>query len=88
MSHSRRFDPAKLAKLDSPERRARMPHAAIVAALELEPHARIAAVAAGTGYVTFALLDGEVPPAIIHTIDVSGPMLGGAHATGQRVPLD
>ena len=88
MSHSRRFDPAKLAKLDSPERRARMPYAAIVAALELEPHARIAAVAAGTGYVTFALLDGEVPPAIVHTIDVSGPMLGGAHATGQRVPLD
>ena len=75
MSHSRRFDPAKLAKLDSPERRARRPHAAIVAALELEAHARIADVGAGTGYVTFAVLDGEPPPAIVHAIDVSGPML-------------
>jgi ubiquinone/menaquinone biosynthesis C-methylase UbiE len=75
MSHSRRFDPAKLAKLDSPERRARMPHAAIVAALELEPHARIADVGAGTGYVTFALLDGEPSPAIVHAVDVSEPML-------------
>ena len=75
MSHSRRFDPAKLAKLDSPERRARMPHASILAALELGAHVRVADVGAGTGYVTFALLDAEVPPAVVHAVDVSEPML-------------
>ena len=75
MSHERRFDPAKLAKLDSPDRRARMPPAAVAAALELGPHARVADVGAGSGYVTFALLDAESPPAVIHAVDVSEPML-------------
>jgi ubiquinone/menaquinone biosynthesis C-methylase UbiE len=76
VSQERRFDPAKLAKLDSPERRARMPPAAIVAALELTPRARVADVGAGSGYVTFALLDAESRPSRVHAVDVSQPMLG------------
>lgn len=75
MAHDRRFDPAKLAKLDAPERRARMPWEAIRAALDIGAGARIADVGAGTGYYTFALLDGAVRPGLVHAIDPSAPML-------------
>lgn len=75
MAHDRRFDPAKLAKLDSAERRARMPPAAVALALELGSRSRVADIGAGTGYVTFAMLDANVPPETIHAIDVSAAML-------------
>lgn len=75
MAHERRFDPAKLAKLDAPERRARMPWQAIRAAVDIQAGARVADVGAGTGYYTFALLDGAVQPALVHAIDASAPML-------------
>jgi ubiquinone/menaquinone biosynthesis C-methylase UbiE len=86
-----RFDPARLAKLDSPERRARMPAAAIVAASGIGPGSRVADVGAGTGYVTFALLDADPPPAVVDAIDVSEHMLveltrrATDHARGERV---
>ena len=75
MAHDRRFDPAKLAKLDAPERRARMPWHAIRTAVDIQGGARVADVGAGTGYYTFALLDGAVQPALVHAIDASAPML-------------
>ena len=75
MTHERRFDPAKLSKLDAPERRARMPPSAVAAALELGPNARVADVGAGSGYVTFALLAADPSPALVHALDVSTGML-------------
>ena len=75
MAHERRFDPTKLAKLDAPGRRARMPWEAIRSAVDVWAGARVADVGAGTGYYIFALLDGAVQPGLVHAIDASAPML-------------
>jgi len=75
MAHERRFDPAKFARLDAPERRARMPSAAICAAADVPARGRLADVGAGTGYYTFALLEGLAAPGLVHAIDPSAPML-------------
>ena len=87
MTHERRFDPTKFAKLDAAERRERMPWAAIRAAADLPAHGRLADVGAGTGYYTFALLDGPVAPGLVHAIDPSASMREElsrrAHATGK-----
>lgn len=73
--HARRFDPANLARLDSPERKERMPPDAIVRAAALGDGARVADVGAGVGYYTRALFESSKPPAAVHAIDVSPEML-------------
>jgi ubiquinone/menaquinone biosynthesis C-methylase UbiE len=90
-SHDRRFDPAKLARLDSPERRQRMPPDAIRAAAAPFADVRVADVGAGAGFCSFALLDAPSPPALIHAIDVARELLDvlearrEAHPHGRRL---
>jgi ubiquinone/menaquinone biosynthesis C-methylase UbiE len=89
--HDRRFEPAKLAKLDSDERRERTPPEAIRAAASPFGGKRVADVGAGAGFFTFALLDATEPPAEIYAVDVSPELLAvlenrvGAHPQGSRV---
>ena len=90
-THDRRFDPAMLARLDSPERRQRMPPDAIRAAAAPFADLRVADVGAGAGFCSFALLDAPSPPALIHAVDVARELLDvletrrEAHPHGSRV---
>lgn len=51
MSHI--FDPKKFAKLDSPERRKKLPATEVIKLLKLPPGSRIADVGCGVGYFAF-----------------------------------
>jgi ubiquinone/menaquinone biosynthesis C-methylase UbiE len=73
--HDRRFDPSKLARLDSEQRRLRTPPEAIRAAAEPFAGKRVADVGAGAGFFSVALLDAAEPPAHIDAIDVSTELL-------------
>jgi len=89
--HDRRFDPSKLARLDSEQRRLRTPPEAIRAAAEPFAGKRVADVGAGAGFFSFALLDAPEPPAQVDAIDVSPELLAAladrlrTHRYGERV---
>jgi ubiquinone/menaquinone biosynthesis C-methylase UbiE len=89
--HDRRFDPSKLARLDSEERRVRTPPEAIRAVAKPFAGKRIADVGAGAGFFSIALLDAVEPPAHIDAVDVSAELLAAlaerlrAHRHAQRV---
>jgi ubiquinone/menaquinone biosynthesis C-methylase UbiE len=68
------FDPSKVANLDSPERRARIPAEAIVAAARLTPAMSVADVGSGAGYFSLALLNSQTPPVMIEAVDASKDM--------------
>lgn len=55
--HDRKFDPAKAAKLDSPERRKILPPKAIVRVVAPFPGVSIADLGAGTGYCLFPIME-------------------------------
>ncbi|HEY3357088.1 MAG TPA: class I SAM-dependent methyltransferase [Polyangia bacterium] len=73
--HGHRFDPAHLARLDSPARRERMPPAAVVAAVAPAPGVRLADIGAGTGYLLLPLLEAAQGQGAFHAVDISPVVL-------------
>ena len=74
VDNGRVFDPANSARLDAPERQQRVPYAAIRAALGPFSGLHVADIGSGSGYFSFALLDGRGPPMKIAAIDLSAKM--------------
>jgi ubiquinone/menaquinone biosynthesis C-methylase UbiE len=74
MTEDRRFPPAKLAKLDAPERHQRMPPAKLVELVAAAAPTTLLDVGVGTGYFAIPLA-GALPGASIIGLDVEPQML-------------
>ncbi|MHB1845998.1 MAG: class I SAM-dependent methyltransferase [Deltaproteobacteria bacterium] len=91
--HQRLFDPAKKGMLFSPERLARFPPAAFLAALAPTPGLRFADLGAGTGYYTLPVLDALRGEGDFVAVDMSEEMLSAlrerlsGHPHGGKVRL-
>ena len=73
--HAHKFDPANLARLDSPGRRERMPAAAFLAAVDPPPGLRLADIGVGTGYCTLPVLDAVAGRGTFYAIDIAPVVL-------------
>lgn len=69
----RRFDPAKMAKLDNPERRKALPPEKILQMLNIKENDDILDLGAGTGY--FRLPAAEITKGTIYALDVEPEMI-------------
>lgn len=91
--HGHKFDPANLARLDSPARRERMPPAAVVAAVDPHPGLRLADLGVGTGYLLFPVLEAVRGQGTFYAVDISAEVLEelrrrlSAHPFGERVQV-
>jgi ubiquinone/menaquinone biosynthesis C-methylase UbiE len=84
MEGEKRFDPAKLAKLNDPARIREMEPERMAAALALAPGCALADVGAGTGVFAFELAR-LLGAAVVHAIDDEPLML---EYTAEHVPAD
>ena len=88
-----KFDPANLARLDAPGRRAQFPLVVYVAALQPIPGLRLCDLGCGTGYFTFPVLDALDGEGTFYAVDTSPEMLAAlrerlrAHPHGARVTV-
>jgi ubiquinone/menaquinone biosynthesis C-methylase UbiE len=86
-----KFDPANVARLDAPYRRAYFPPEVYLAALAPRPGLRLADLGCGTGYFTVPVLDAVGGEGIFYAVDTSPEMLAAlrerlrAHPHGTRV---
>jgi ubiquinone/menaquinone biosynthesis C-methylase UbiE len=91
--HGHKFDPANIARLDSPARRERMPPAAVVAAVSPWPGLRLADIGVGTGYLLVPLLEAVEGKGTFFAVDISPEVLEelrrrlSAHPFGDRVQV-
>lgn len=69
----RRFDPAKMARLDNPERRKALPPERILKEFELHPTDDVLDLGAGTGY--FTLPAAKMTQGTVYALDVAEQML-------------
>jgi len=72
--NERRFDPAKMARLDNPERRKALPPEKLLQEFNLEPDDDVLDLGAGTGY--FTLPAAKMTQGTIYALDVESQMLG------------
>jgi ubiquinone/menaquinone biosynthesis C-methylase UbiE len=91
--NERTFDPAKAARLDSPERREWLPPDAIVAALGLSAGQAVADIGAGTGYFSIPLARAVGGSGEVFAVDLQPEMLEilrtriAEHRTGNVRPI-
>lgn len=84
----RKFDPAKAASLDSPEREAYLPTQVIVALLALSGQETVVDYGAGTGRLSVALAD-ALPDGRVLAVDESEEMVGHLRrATAERAVVE
>lgn len=76
---SHKFDPAKFAKLDSPERRKLLPAESIVAQLNLLPGQKVADIGCGIGYFSFPMAAQLGAEGTVYALDISSEMLAEAN---------
>ncbi|QQE72649.1 class I SAM-dependent methyltransferase [Brevibacillus composti] len=69
----KRFNPAKLAKLDNPERRKALPPEKLLAMLPINNQDAILDIGAGTGY--FAIPAAKITKGTVYALDVAPQML-------------
>ncbi|MCZ8513695.1 methyltransferase domain-containing protein [Paenibacillus filicis] len=69
----RRFDPVKMARLDSPERRKALPPEKILSLLEIKENDTVLDMGAGTGYFSFPAA--KLTSGTVYALDVEPQML-------------